>query len=95
MHTDRCDNTGRQKCCAKGSGKEVKIQEFMYRDTTNVEPQMYGYTGNTVIGATGIVTSSLRKHLEAVTGKRSIDSLKKTAVLRTAHIMWKVLQCEA
>ena len=23
MHTDRCGNTCRQKCCAKGSGKEV------------------------------------------------------------------------
>jgi hypothetical protein len=45
MHTDRCDNTRRQKC-AKGSGKETKIQEFMYRDATNVEPEMYGYTGN-------------------------------------------------
>jgi hypothetical protein len=21
MHTDKCGNTGRQKCCAKGSGK--------------------------------------------------------------------------
>ena len=46
MHTDRCGNTCRQKCCAKGSGKEVKIQEFMYRDTANVEPEMYDYTGN-------------------------------------------------
>ena len=46
MHTDRCGNTCRQKCRAKGSGKEVKIQEFMYRVTTNVEPEMYGYTGN-------------------------------------------------
>jgi hypothetical protein len=42
--TDRCDNTCRQKCCAKGSGKEVKIQEFMYKETTNVEPEMYDYT---------------------------------------------------
>jgi hypothetical protein len=24
------------RCCAKGSGKEVKIQAFMYRDITNV-----------------------------------------------------------
>ena len=46
MHTNRCDNTRRQKSCAKGSGKEVKIQEFMYRDTTNVEPEMYDYTSN-------------------------------------------------
>ena len=41
MPIDRCGNTRRQKCCEKGSGKEVKIQEFMYRDTTNVEPEMY------------------------------------------------------
>ena len=26
--------------------KEVKVQEFMYRDTTNVEPEMYDYTSN-------------------------------------------------
>ena len=45
MHTNRCGNTRRQKCCTKGSGKEVKIQEFMYRDT-NVEPEMYDYTSN-------------------------------------------------
>jgi len=46
MHTDRCGNTLRQKCRAKGSGKEVKIQEFKYRYTTNVEPEMYDYTSN-------------------------------------------------
>ena len=46
MHTDRSGNTGRQKCCAKGSGKEVKIQEFVCRDTMNVESEMYNYTGN-------------------------------------------------
>jgi len=37
---DNNNNNNRQKCCAKGSGKEVKIQEFMFRDTTNVEPEM-------------------------------------------------------
>jgi hypothetical protein len=46
MHIDRCVNTCRQKCCAKGIGKGFKIQEFMYRDTTNVEPEMYDYTNN-------------------------------------------------
>ena len=40
IHTGRCGNTRRQKYCAKGRGKEVKIQKFMYRDTTNVEPEM-------------------------------------------------------
>jgi len=48
MHTDRCGNTRREKC-AKGSGKEVKIQEFMYRDTTNMRPEIYDCTSNTWI----------------------------------------------
>jgi hypothetical protein len=47
------------------------------------------------IGATGIVTRSLRKNLEAVSGKHSIDSLQKTAILGTSHTIRKVLQCEA
>jgi len=46
------------------------------------------------IGATGIVTRSLRKNLEAVPGKHLTDSLQKTAILGTSHIIWKVLQCE-
>jgi hypothetical protein len=47
-----------------------------------------------IIGATGIVTECLRKILKAIPGKHSIDSLQQTAVLGTAHIIWKVLQCE-
>jgi len=92
MHTDGCGNTCRQKCCAKRSGKEVKIQEFMCRDTANVEPEMYDCTTNNL---TGIVTRSLRKNLEAVPGRHSIDSLKETAILGTSHIIRKVLHCEA
>ena len=48
-----------------------------------------------IIEATGIVTRSLRKNLEAVPGKHSIDSLQKTAILGTSHTIRKVLQCEA
>ena len=48
-----------------------------------------------IIEATGIVTRSLRKNLEAVPGKHLIDSLQKAAVLGTSHIIRKVLQCEA
>jgi hypothetical protein len=47
-----------------------------------------------IIGATGIITKSLRKNLEAILGKHSIDSLQQTAVLGTSHIIRKVLQCE-
>jgi hypothetical protein len=38
----------------KGSRKETKIQQFMYRDATNVEHVMYDYTGSD--GPTGTVT---------------------------------------
>jgi len=48
-----------------------------------------------IIGAIGIVTRSLRKDLEAVPGRHSIDSLQKTAILGTSHVIRKVLQCEA
>ena len=41
-----------------------------------------------IIGATGIVTRSLRKNLEALPGKNSIDSLQKTAIL--GHITHNV-----
>jgi len=47
-----------------------------------------------IIGANGIVTRSLRKNLEEMPGKHSIDSLQKTAILGTSHIIRKVLQCE-
>jgi hypothetical protein len=48
-----------------------------------------------IIGTNGIVTRSIRKNLEAVPGKHSIDSLQKTVVLGTSHIIRKVPQCEA
>jgi len=34
------------KVCTQGTGKEFKIQEFMLRVTTNVEPEMYDYTSS-------------------------------------------------
>jgi len=48
-----------------------------------------------IIGATGIVTRSLRENLETVPGNHSIDLLQKTTILGTSHIIRKVLQCEA
>jgi hypothetical protein len=93
MHIDRCGNTHRQKCCAKGSGKEVKIQEFMYRDATNVEPEMYDYTSNNWSHWNS--NEKLKEKFGNSTRKTSIDSLQKTAILGTSHIIQKVLQCEA
>ena len=47
-----------------------------------------------IIGATGIVTRSLRENLEVIPGKHSIDSLQKTAILGISHIIRKVLDNE-
>ena len=93
MHTDRCGNTCRQKFCAKESEKKLKYKslcieiERMWNLKCTIIP--------VIIGATGIVTRSLGKNLETVPGKLSVDSLQKTAILGTSHVIRKVLQCEA
>jgi hypothetical protein len=45
-------------------------------------------------GAAGIAKIGLRKNSEAIPEKHSTESLKKTVILRTSHVIWKVLQCE-
>jgi hypothetical protein len=47
-----------------------------------------------ITGATGIVTRGLKKYLETIPGKYSIDSVQETAVLGTSHIIRKALQSE-
>ena len=47
-----------------------------------------------VTTATTIVRRVLRKNVEAIAWKRSINSLQKTAILGTSHIIRKVLQFE-
>ena len=93
MHNDRCGSTCRQKCCRTGSGKEVKILEFVYRGTANVEPEMYDCTSNNWSHWNS--NGKFKENLETVPGKHSIDSRQKTAILGTSHIIRKVLQCEA
>jgi hypothetical protein len=46
------------------------------------------------IGATGIVTKDVKKYLEAIPGKHSIDSRQQTAVPGTSHITQKIVQSE-
>ena len=75
MQADRCGNTRRQKCRAKGSGKKVKIQEFWA--SANVEPEMHDYTSNN--WSYWILTRSLKKSVKAIPGKHSVDLLQKTA----------------
>jgi len=56
VHTDRgvtanrpdiiIKNNKEKTCTLIGSGKECKVQQFVYRDTANVEPEMYDCTSN-------------------------------------------------
>jgi len=92
IHTDRFGNTRRQKYCAKRGGKKLKYRSLcieiqrMWNLKCTIMP--------VITGTTGRVTRSLKKSLEAIPGKYSIDSRQKTAILGTSHIIRKVLQCE-
>ena len=92
MHTDRCGNTSRQKCHAKGSGKEVKTQEFRYRDTTNVGPEMYDYTSNNRIHWSS--NEKLKEKFGRYTRKTFDRFTPKDSYTWNSHIIRKVLLCE-
>jgi RNase P/RNase MRP subunit POP5 len=44
-----------------------------------------------IIGTTGTISKSFRKYVSDIPGKRDVKELQKTAILGTAHILWKVL----
>ena len=60
----------------------IKIQS-MWNVKTKVIP--------VIIGATGIISKSIRKYMSNITGKREVMKLQKTAIVGTAHILQKVL----
>jgi hypothetical protein len=70
---------------SKRRRKESKIQEFMYRDTTYMEYEMYDYNGNKWSHQSS--NKGLNKNLVTIPGKHSIDSLQKMAILGTSHSM--------
>ena len=78
---------------------QMEAEKKLKYESLSIKTQLTWNLKRTIIpvitGATGIVTRSLKKNLEAVPGKHSIDSLQKTAILGTSHIIRKVLQCEA
>ena len=52
------------------------------------------YECTVIIGAIRIVTEGLKKNFEAIPVKHSTQSLQKTAVLGTSHVIRTVLQSE-
>ena len=75
------------------NNNKVKIQEFMYRDKTNVGPEMYDYTSNNWSHWNS--NEKLKEKFGSCTRKTFDRFTKKTAILGTSRIIRKVLQCEA
>ena len=75
--------------------RKRKLQETKYKSLC-IEIRMWNmkYKIIPVIGANEIATNGLKKGLEAIPGKYSIDSLQKTAILGSSHIIQKVLLSE-
>jgi len=69
------------------------MQEFMYRDATDVGLEMYDNTGNNWRQWNS--NKGLKNNFETLPRKHSIASLQKTAILAIWHIIRKVLQSEA
>ena len=44
-----------------------------------------------IIGATGTISKSFRKHVSSIPGNHEVKKLQKRAILGTAHIFRKVL----
>jgi hypothetical protein len=44
-----------------------------------------------IIGETGTISKSFRKYESNIPGNHDVGELQKTAILGTAHILWKVL----
>jgi hypothetical protein len=44
-----------------------------------------------IIGETGTISKSFRKYVSNIPGNHEVTELQKTAILVTAHILWKVL----
>jgi len=44
-----------------------------------------------IIGATGTIFKSFRKYVSNIPGNHEVKELQKTAILGTAHILWKML----
>jgi hypothetical protein len=81
------NNNNNNKCCEKEAEKKLKYKSLCIeiKRLWNLKCTIIPV----IIGATGIVTRSLRKNLEAMLGKHSRDSLQKTAILGTSHIYGK------
>jgi hypothetical protein len=71
---------------SKEAEKILKYKDLT-TDTWNVKTKVIPV----IIGATGTISKSFRKHVCNIPGNHKVKELQKTAILGTAHILRKVL----
>jgi len=65
-----------------------------YKDLTIEIQRMWNVKTKVMLvitGATGTISKSFRKYVSNILGKHEVKELQKTAILGTAHILWKLL----
>ena len=78
----------------KNGIKKEAEKILKYKDlTVEIQPMWILKTSVTpvIIGGTGTISKSFRKHVSNIPGHHDVKELQKTAILDTAHILRKVL----
>jgi hypothetical protein len=90
MHSDRCGHASGQESHLKGSRKETERQDFMYRDTMNVESKINGHASNNQ--SHWHSNKRFKENLEA-NQEKILQIHHKRHVM--SHLVQKVLQSES
>jgi len=89
MYVNRLSISGERNVTKEEALKILKCKDFtveiqrMWNVKTKAIP--------VIIGATGTISKSFRKHVSNITGKHEDKEIQKTAILGTAYIRRKVL----
>ena len=79
---------GDRNVIKKEAEKILKYKDLIIeiQRTWNVKAKVIPVT----IGVTGTISKSLRQYLSNIPGKHKIEEIQKSAILGTAHVLWKV-----
>jgi len=65
----------------------VKTLSYLTQNCENVKTKVIPV----IIGATGTIPKIFRKYVSNMPGNHEVKELRKTAILGTARVLWKVL----
>ena len=91
MLLDGLTNSSGQESQPYRNRKEDTIQESMFRGTTNERQEMYDHTGNNERQRTS--NKGLKKNVEAIVGRPSVDSVQTTATWCGSKVMRLATLC--